>query len=134
MGDELGRLLREEGQGASEETGQESGLYDDSENDGESQDVESGGISPEMIRALFEGTCVLTFAFPDGSLVESVATLNQDTLEMHGLGQLDGIIDLQERRPIPEYMFEMLTGIRKGDEKHLSRLDQFFEIGGKIGW
>lgn len=93
-----------------------------------------GDLSPSDLQYLFEGHCVLSFIFPDESIIESVSTLNQDTLEMYGLGSMDGLYDLEERRPIPDRMIPWLRSIRPGKTKVLTPLDSFFEIGGKLGW
>lgn len=101
----------------------------------ESEDATGSVLfNSEKLGLLFDGCCVLTFQYPDGSVVESVTTLNHDLLNMYGLNHIDGVVDIEERTPIPEQMFELLRGIRPGDKKHLSPLDKFFEIGGKLGW
>lgn len=95
---------------------------------------ESGGLKPEDLILLFEGICTLNFRFEDGSVIQCISSLNEDVLRMHGLGSIDALLDLEERRPIPEYLLEKLTHITKGSTKQLSPLDLFLEVGGKVGW
>lgn len=88
----------------------------------------------EEVKALFDGIKTMVFAFPDGSVVTSRVTLNPDILAKHGFSDVDGFVDLDVGKPIPQYMFEHLAGI--DDEKNikLSEIHVLFNLGGKVSW
>ncbi|MEG2262754.1 MAG: hypothetical protein RSC43_00320 [Clostridia bacterium] len=86
------------------------------------------------INKLFKGICTLVFVFDDGSTVKSTATLNKGILAQYGVSELDGVIDLDLRKPIPVYMFDHIESIVEGTSVELSPIDAMFNLGGKVSW
>ena len=88
----------------------------------------------EEVKALFDGICTIAFQFPDGSVVTSHVTTNPEILEDLGLQDLDGLVDLDERKIIPDYMFDYVAGIATDEDITLSSIQELFNQGGKVSW
>ena len=82
----------------------------------------------EEVKALFDGICTIAFQFPDGSVVTSHVTTNPEILEDRGLQDLD------ERKIIPDYMFDYVAGIATDEDITLSSIQELFNQGGKVSW
>lgn len=86
------------------------------------------------VNKLLEGVCTVAFQFEDDSVITSRTTLNPKILEDMGLSDIDGLVDLDVRRPIPGYLFEYYVGLQEGDSVKLNPLQELLNIGGKVSW
>lgn len=87
------------------------------------------------IKGLFEGVCTLTFEYEDGSRVTSLTSLNPEILVQYGVASLDGIVDLEIRRPIPQEVLGRTVRMEpRVTEGQVSALDKLVGQGGKTGW
>ena len=85
---------------------------------------------------LYDGYCVISFKYADGSEVQCVSTLNLNLLESLGLSDIDGIIDLITYKIIPDNMFLDIDDIviKEGKEISLTSLDNLFQMSIKRRW
>ncbi len=87
-----------------------------------------------VAQMLMNEICVIAFQFDDGSVVTSRTTLNPQILQEQGLQDLDGLVDLDERKIIPEYMFAYYVGVEHEGSLELSPIQEPFNQGGKVSW
>lgn len=97
--------------------------------------VEGSGslMDAGIVTELLKGPVVLRFEFEDGSVLESVTSLNPGILKERGIDG-DGLYDLQTGLPIPTEYLNLVSECRVGTKKNLSKLDEFLEVGGKFWW
>ena len=87
------------------------------------------------IDMLYDGYCVLTFTYEDGSEVKCVSTLNFDILDNLYLTGIDAIIDLLTYKAIPNNLFfDTTVSIAEGKEIKLDPLDKHFQSAIKRSW
>lgn len=83
---------------------------------------------------LFEGIATIIFKFPDGTTLRVTTTLKPDTLASYGVQDIDGIVDLDTLKVIPDSYFELEFEIYRGVVPLSSELDAKFNLGGKVSW
>lgn len=80
---------------------------------------------------LFDKICTLVFDI-NGSMLQCHATLNQRILKNRGYDGIDGIVDLDTGKIIPEYLFDYLSELVDGEVNRIGPLDALFQAGGKL--
>lgn len=88
----------------------------------------------DKINLLFKGICTLLFKFSDDSVIKTTSTLNKEILTFRGVAELDGIVDLETNKLIPNELFDHLDSIVEGTAVELHPLDAMFQQGGKVSW
>lgn len=83
---------------------------------------------------LFEGICTIIFYFADGTSLRVTTTLNPDILTSYGAQHLDGIVDLDTLKIIPDNYFDLTFEIIPGIVALTSELDTLLNNGGKVAW
>lgn len=85
---------------------------------------------------LYEGKCLLTFRYPDGSEIQCISTLNEEILKNLALDYVDGFVDLITRKIIPNELFIEVRDIYVDLNKstNLSPLDEMFSNAIKRRW
>jgi hypothetical protein len=86
---------------------------------------------------LFNGRCVLTIRFFDGSEIQSITTLNKDILESLELDKVDGLVDLISLKLIPPELIareDTKITITPGTRLSLNPLDALFQDSIKRYW
>ena len=86
------------------------------------------------INSLFDRKMIIVFRLPDYSCLQCVTTLNPTLLKELGLDHIDGLVDLQTRRIIPEDMFTYSFELYEEGNYQLPSLDSLFQEGGKTHW
>lgn len=88
-----------------------------------------------MMELLEEGICTLVVTYSDGSQLEIVTTLNEETLRDYD-ADYDGFIDLVERLQVPNEVFTEDATIEVFPDmtSRISKLDKFIQKGVKGLW
>lgn len=89
-----------------------------------------------MVDELYNGECLVTLTYPDGSEIQCISTLNRDILANRGLLSVDGLVDLSTNKIIPSDLIIEVDSIdvQIGKRKNLSPLDKTFELAIKRRW
>lgn len=85
---------------------------------------------------LYQGKCLITFRYSDGSEVQCISTLNEELLKNLALDHIDGLVDLITRKIIPNELFYDIKDIfiELNKTPNLSILDELFQNAIKRRW